>query len=195
MKNEILYSRIVIVIGSIILLILVCALSSKNSIITITPYTLSSETWITNNNGSRSYKEAWGLFFAQELGNITPETVGFIEKRIGPLLSPKIFSQFMSVLNNQASHIREDRVTLRFEPKSVVFEEETNKVFVTGYIYTKSVSGKEEHEIRTYEFIINIGNYLPILESIQLYRDQPRTKKQLKYLENKQKSRDYYENK
>ncbi|WP_243839790.1 type IV conjugative transfer system protein TraE [Salmonella enterica] len=58
-----------------IVFLLVVQVFSKETIVTIQPFTLTEEAWVTKSNASQSYKEAWGFAFAQLLGNVTPGTV------------------------------------------------------------------------------------------------------------------------
>ena len=166
-----------LIICLVIILILLVAVLSKRTLVTITPYTLVQDSWISNSDGADSYREAWALFFAQELGNITPDTIDFVSKRIGPLLSPAIYHDFMAIINSQAE-------------RSVLYEPETNKTFVTGNLYTRSVSGKELRDFRTYEFEIGISNFAPVLLSMNTYNDVPKTMKQLQLEESRRKSRE-----
>ncbi|MCR4554735.1 MAG: type IV conjugative transfer system protein TraE [Succinivibrionaceae bacterium] len=193
-RKENYYSRISLIICLVIIFILLMAVLTKRTIVTIAPYTLTSDSWVSNSSGANSYKEAWALFFAQELGNITPDTIDFVTERIGPLLSPAIYHDFMAIIHSQAEHIKEDRVSLRFEARSVTYEPETDKTFVTGYLYTRSVSGKELHDLRTYEFEIGIRNFAPVLVSMNTYNDQPRTLRQIQLEESRRKSREEREN-
>lgn len=55
-----------------IVFLLVVQVFSKETIVTIQPFTLTEEAWVTKSNASQSYKEAWGFAFAQLLGNVTP---------------------------------------------------------------------------------------------------------------------------
>lgn len=183
-------NRFAIVICLLIIVILLCLILGKKTIVTLTPYTLSQDAWITSREGSQSYKEAWALFFAEQLGNITPDSIDFVSKRVGPLLSPSIYHNFMETINTQANHIKEDRITLRFVPRSVIFEPDSNKTFVSGNLYTRSVSGKEIHEFRTYEFEIGISSYTPILISMDTYNGQPKTLKQIQLDESRRKSKE-----
>ncbi|HBX3661517.1 TPA: pilus assembly protein, partial [Klebsiella pneumoniae subsp. pneumoniae] len=48
-----------------IVFLLVVQVFSKETIVTIQPFTLTEEAWVTKNNASQSYKEAWGFAFAQ----------------------------------------------------------------------------------------------------------------------------------
>ncbi len=181
MKRENLFHRLTLLLLSVTIMILTIFLLRRDTVMVITPYTLSSEAWVSSSEGSQSYKEAWALFFAQELGNITPANVDFVKDRIVNLIAPSIFKSFMDVLNQQAMQIKEDRLVLRFEPGSVEYEPETDKIFVSGRLYTKAFNEKETSQLRTFEFRIRLSSYAPELVWMDVYSDPPHT---LKFLKN-----------
>jgi hypothetical protein len=77
--------------------------------------------------------------FAQLLGNVTPGTVDFVKERLTPLLSPSIYQDVIDAIEIQAQQIKNDRVTMRFEPRFVEYEPKSDKVFVYGYSYVKGL--------------------------------------------------------
>lgn len=155
---------------------------SKDQIVVIQPQTLGSEAWISTEAASRSYKESWGLYLAQLTGNVTPTSVGFLKDRLKPLLSPKIYGEVIDALEQQAQSIRDDRISIRFEPRTVEYEPSSNKVFVYGYSFTKGSSNREKQDDRTYEYKIEIANYAPLITDISTYAGKPRTQKELNRL-------------
>lgn len=148
---------------------------SKETVVVLQPVTLSDEAYIIKNDASRSYQEAWAAQLALLIGNVTPASATFMKERIGPLLSPKIYAETMEAVELQVSQIRNDRVSIRFEPREIIYEDGTGKVFVYGNSFTKTVNGKEDRSERTYEFIIEIDNYLPRVTYIDTYSAKPRT--------------------
>ena len=56
---------------------------------------------------------------------------------------------------------------MRFEPRFVEFEADTGKLFVSGHSWVSGVSGRETRHGRTYEFVIALGDDLPVIESIE----------------------------
>ena len=62
-RKENYYSRISLIICLVIIFILLMAVLTKRTIVTIAPYTLTSDSWVSNSSGANSYKEAWALFF------------------------------------------------------------------------------------------------------------------------------------
>lgn len=157
------------------LFLLIYAQVTKDQIVALQPVTLGEEAWLSKSAASQSYMEAWGLFLAQLTGNITPENMDFVVKRVKPLLSPKIYNDMVDEMNIQAQSIKDDRVTIRFEPQSVTFEKESGKVFVTGASFMKAAGGVEDKKTRTYEYLITIHNYGPVIESASNYEGLPQT--------------------
>jgi conjugal transfer pilus assembly protein TraE len=180
MKRENVFHRISVLFLSFAVLVLAVAAAVRDRTVVITPYTLSSEAWIRSDAGSQSYREAWALFFAHELGNVTPGNIDFVRDRIGQLISPSIYREFMEALNLQALSIKEDRLVLRFEPGSVEYEKATEKIFVSGRFFTRAFNEKETSELRTYEFKIRLSNYAPELIWMDTYNDPPHTQKFLR---------------
>jgi conjugal transfer pilus assembly protein TraE len=160
----------------IVVLILTFMLFSKSTIVTIQPFTLNDEAWVTDNDSSSNYKEAWGFALAQLLGNVTPSNVNFIRARIEHMLSPAIYNDVIRILEVQAQQIKNDRVTIRFEPRFVEYEPKSRRTFVYGYSFSKGMSSAPEKRIeRTYEFDIAVSNYIPVIDFIDTYQGRPKT--------------------
>jgi len=174
---------------SVAVVLLAYMVFTKDQIVVVTPETLGSEAWITKSDASESYKESWGLYLAQMTGNITPSNVDFLKERLKPLLSPAIYSEVIDTLEMQAQNIKNDRITMRFEPRFVEYEKVSGKVFVYGYSFVKGATGTEDRGERTYEYRINIGNYAPMIMDINTYAGKPRTERVLEQLQSQEESR------
>lgn len=173
------WSRGMIATLLVVLVLLTVKLFRKEIIVTLQPVTLTGEAWLMRNQASESYQEAWGLFLAQLLGNVTPGTVRFIQTRLKPLLAPRIYHEVMAALSVQSQQIQNHHVTLRFEPRTVDFEPETGKVFVYGYSFEKGAGSTERRVERTYEYRIQIAHYAPLIRHLDVYSGKPRTQKVL----------------
>lgn len=161
----------------VVVLALAALLVRKDTIVTIQPFTLSEDAWVSSKQSSQSYQEAWGLALAQMIGNVNPSTVGFLKERLAPLLSPRIFQDVMNALEVQAADIKKDRVTMRFEPRAVTYEKGT--VFVEGNSYVRGVAGKETSTRRVYEFTFQISDYRLEVDFLTTYEGQAKTEKVL----------------
>lgn len=183
-QNENKWARLFI--SGLILVVLLQSffLFNKKEIVTIQPFTMQNDEWVTKDGSSDGYKEAWGFALAQLIGNVTPASVGFIKDRIDRLLSPAIYNDVMSVLDIQAQEIKSDRVSIRFEPRFVEYESESNKVFIYGYSFSRGASrDKEVRSEKTFEFEIEVSNYIPVIDYMDTYTGRPRTTKVLERLE------------
>lgn len=166
---------ILVALSIIAIIFLAVQLGAKDQKIVIAPYTLSEEGWVSRDNASREYKEAMGLFFAELLGNVSPENIGFIRDRIEPILTSRIRQDVMTTLATQAETIKSESVSISFTPRSLIYEKETDKVFVSGSTRTEGPSGGSTDEQRTYEFRFVINKYLPQLADIDNYPGRAQT--------------------
>jgi conjugal transfer pilus assembly protein TraE len=189
-QNENKWGRMFIAGLIVAVLVLIGMLANKQTIVTIQPFTLHDEAWVTEGDSSQGYKEAWGFALAQLFGNVTPSNVGFIKDRIDRLLSPAIYNDVINVLEMQSQQIRNDRVSIRFEPRFVEYEPKSEKVFVYGYSFTKGMSNESEVRTdRTYEFEIAISNYIPVIDFMDTYEGRPRTEDVLERLQRREERR------
>ena len=173
----------------IVVALLVGLLMGKEETVILKPVTLGSDAWITKSKSSESYKEAWGLFFAQMTGNITPDNVGFFKERLKPMLSPQIYIEVIDTIELQAKDIEDDRITMRFEPRLVEYEDTSDKVFVYGYSFVKGSDGVEDRKERTYEYRLKIDNYAPMIVDLNTYEGKPRSERVLLQIEKLEQSR------
>lgn len=152
-------------------------LAIRPTVVTIQPWTLTRDAQVTESDASQNYIEAWGLALSELLGNVTPANVDFIADRLGPLLDPKIYHQVIDAVHANAEELRNDRVTMRFEPRRVNFEKSTGKVYVTGRSYVRQGTSLESEKSseRTYEFTIRIANYAPVITHIDTYKGTAQT--------------------
>lgn len=180
------WNRIVNVLLLVAVILLAVRAFTTETIITMQPVTLTEEAQITSSAASASYHEAWGLFLATFLGNTTPDNSNFIRERIGPLLAPAIYPEVMAVIEEQTQHIRNDRVTVRFEPRYVLYEQESGHTYVNGNSYIKDATTKETREESTYEFRMKIQRYQPTIEFVNLYPGKPRSEKVLQQMQQRE---------
>lgn len=158
-------------------------------VVTMQPPTLDSEAWVAREQSSQSYQEAWALYLAVQLGNVTPGSVPLLKEWLGPLLAPDVYADVISAIEVQAIQIQNDRVSMRFEPRAVAHEPSTGKTFVYGHSYVIGINGNEQRSERTYEFVVNISRYLPTLTYIDTYGDKPRTERVLRMVERREEMR------
>ena len=146
------------------------------------PPVLRDSATVGSNFASGNYVEAWALYTSQSLGNVTPNSVRFVRKSIEPILSPSIYQEVMSALEKQVEDIRGNHVSLSFEPRRILREKETGKIFVHGQSVLESPSGDRKRTERTYEFTFEVLNYMPALTHMKTYEGKPRTLEELEMM-------------
>lgn len=187
LKTEVGISRLALAGCSFALALLSYNAVTKSQTVVIQPFGLQKSAWVAEDNASQSYKEAWGLSLAQILGNVSPGNLDFVQKRLSPLFPSSIHEKTMTALRAQVIMMKTNRVTTTFDPKEVVYEKSTDKVFIYGNYVTESPSVKPRKEKRTYEFVINMESYLPQVVELDTYADEPHTQQRLAQLKNKDK--------
>lgn len=158
-------------------LALTLGLVFRDETVVLVPPILDSRVSVSRRQADEGLLKSWGLYFSQLLGNATPGNIGFLKESMAPVLSPKVFNEFMAALNTQAEEMRFDRVSLRFEPRLVQYEKSSGLVFVTGQSVATGPGGDERRKERTYEFLIEIRNFMPLLSRMDTYQGSARTAK------------------
>lgn len=156
--------------------ILVVSLLNRNTLVTVVPPAMTEQGWVDSNAASDSFTNAWALYVANVVGNVTPSTAGIIRSSLEPLLDEEIYQDVINSIESQVTKIRQDRVTLKFEPKKVLREkEDSNKFYVTGRSIMTGPTGKPERTNVTYEIILEIHNYRPVIKYLTTYNGGPKT--------------------
>ena len=189
------WQRIVTGFLMVLCAFLAWSLANRDAVVTIQPWTLAEDAQVTRDDASRSYLEAWGFALAELVGNVTPGNVRFISDRLKPILDPAVYHAVLEGLEANAKTLADERISLRFEPRSVTFEKSTGKVFVYGRSYSRLGSSmeKEVSEERTYEFLLKIANYAPLQRGINPYKGPPMTRDVAQKVQDKQATQEQKE--
>jgi len=190
---ENLWSRIGIAcLTALSLMLAIAALSRDTVVVMKPPLAVPGEQnsyWVSNKAASESYLRSWGLFMGMMLGNVTPTTVNFLKDQLTPLLGPGIYHDVVNILEIQAQQIRDDNITMRFEPKYIEYEKDSDKVFVYGYSFVKAMDGDENRDERTYEFQIEIADHLVRFNHFDTYDSRPKNARVLQQIKRREASR------
>lgn len=156
-------------------LLLIGSIISHEPVTVLVPPDLDKAVEITRNRASAGLKESWALYLADLMGNVTPSNAQFVMERIAPLLDAALYQPVMNNLAEQITALKADQVSLSYRPRQVIFEEASDKVFVTGDQVIHGHDGRPEQRHRTFEFRFRIKDYRPLLEAIDVYPDEPKT--------------------
>lgn len=158
---------LVMVLSNVLLLI--HCLNRKPAVEMTMPF-MDGQIGIHSGEASQVYYEWWGLSLAELLGNINPQNLSFVESRLQSLLSPNLYQQVHETLNQQFHQLRQDQVSLSFEPLQLEFDETTHEVRVTGNSALSSGHQRLSGQ-KTFAFQFNLIRYRPVLSAIQIESD------------------------
>jgi conjugal transfer pilus assembly protein TraE len=151
------------------------ALVRTERTVVLVPPILEGEVRIAREQASQEVKEAWALYVAELLGNVSPATAAFLEQALDPILAPALRRPVLDVLAAQVHEIQRERVSMSFQPRAVVYEAGSDTLFVTGQQTTTGPAGKPVIRQRTYELRVGFANYRPVIRHLDVYSDPPRT--------------------
>ena len=147
----------------------------KDRITVLVPPVLTEATSVSKRSADAGYKKAWGLFLTGLLGNVTPGNAEFVMESIQLLMSPRVFSELRAAVASDIESIKKDGVTISFEQKTVLYERESDKVFVIGRTGISNAAGSVSKFDRVYEMRVVIENGQPQIVDIATYVGKPRT--------------------
>ena len=152
--------------------------SSTETIILVPP-TLDDRVVVSADEASDGYKTAWALYVAQLLGNITPGNADFVGEQVSGLFSPAAFRDMSDAFLEQIAAITDDRITVEFEPRELIFEGASDKIFVYGAFRAAGPSGAPDEFNRTFEMRVDMRFGRPWITHFAAYEDLPRTIEEL----------------
>lgn len=174
MKVEKYWSRIAIVSLAGALFIMAFLVSNQKVPVVVMPPDMSKQGEIIEDQATQSFHEAWSHHFARTIGNVSPGNADFVRSSVEPLLAPSIYDQTLVVIERQLDEIERDQVAYTFEPREVIYDEQTQRTYVTGLHFLHQGSDETQRVNRTYEMEWRFENYRPLLEHIETYEGGPR---------------------
>ncbi|EHA1082429.1 hypothetical protein I8Y06_003305 [Photobacterium damselae] len=167
LKSELYIHRIATACLSITLLLTVSALTNKKPIVITESSPLCTSIEYGFSSMSKDGHERLGTMLAHVLGNANPTNADYVKDTVLKMSSSGIYNKVNNIVTDQINKLKEDKVTMTFQPDTVQFENGT--VFVTGKATMEGLTGKKTNSIRTYEFVFNVENYSPSMDYIDVY--------------------------
>ncbi|NOU21860.1 MAG: hypothetical protein HOO93_08730 [Methyloglobulus sp.] len=171
---------------------------NKDTAVILVPPNLSEKAEIATNKASEGYKKAWGMYAATLIGNVTPENSDFVLDSLSGMVSGEIGLIVSEQIAQELETLKQEKVSSIFEIRSVIYEPETDKIFVTGrhrLVGMPGVEGRSQPTEQTFEFIVDVKQYSPIISHMASYAGTPKILSvvqkeeiQKKYDEDRQKS-------
>jgi conjugal transfer pilus assembly protein TraE len=167
--------NIVIAALSLIALVAVIGWIQQDKTVVLVPPLMDEKVEVSVRHASIGYKKAWALTVAQLTGNITPANADLVLESLGDLFSPDAYRAIAASLASQVTDIKRDSLTVSFEPRQILYEPSTDKVFVTGAFSSQGVSGQPIKAVRTYEVVVDIRLGRPWISRFSPYEGMPAT--------------------
>ena len=149
--------------------LLIHCLNRKPTVELSLPF-MEAQAGIQSGKASQAYYEWWGLSLAELLGNLNPQNLSFVESRLQSLFSPSLYQQVQVTLNQQFQQLRDDKVSMSFEPLSLEFDQQTQAIRVTGNSAMSSGNQRLKGK-KIFMFRFNLIRYRPVLTAIQIESD------------------------
>ena len=148
---------------------------SKDRITVLVPPTLNEVTSISKRSADGGYKKGWAMFVAGLLGNVTPGNADTVVETLQLIMSPRVFSDLRTSVAQDVEMIKKDGVSIAFEQKTVLYERESDKVFVIGRTGISNAAGVVTKFDRVFEMRVVIENGQPQVVELDAYQGKPRT--------------------
>lgn len=146
----------------------------KDEVVILVPPGLSEKSEISRNKATAGYKKAWAMHTAMLIGNVTPENADFVTESFSNMVSGEIRTIVTEQITQELDNLKLEKVSSTFEVTRVTYEPETDKVFVTGRNRMTGVGGKSTPTEQTFEFIIDVKQYSPIITHMASYEGMPK---------------------
>lgn len=155
---------------------------SKDRVTTLVPPTLNEAVSVSKRSADAGYKKAWGLYAASLLGNVSPGNADFVIESLQLLMSPRVFANLKQSVATDVEMIKKDGVSVSFEQKQVLYERETDKVFVIGRTGISNAAGTVTRFDRVFEVRVMIDGGQPQVVELDSYQGKPKTMDVLKQM-------------
>ena len=154
--------------------VLAVTIHQTDRTVVLVPPVLEGEVSVARSSASQEVREAWALFVAELLGNVTPTNAEFLTKALEPLLAPALRVDVLRVLDAQVAEIRREKVSLAFEPREISRDPASGTIYITGTHVTSGPAAKPVNKSRTYALRVEFKNYRPVVVFLDSYPGEPR---------------------
>lgn len=188
LQNSNRFLNIVCVSLIVLVFIVVIGWLKKDTVVILVPPGLSEKSEIARNKASAGYKKAWAMHTAILIGNVTPENADFVTESFADMVTGEIRSFVVEQITQELDTLKQEKVSSTFEIVRVTYEPESDKVFVTGRNRMSGAGGKSTPTEQTFEFIIDVQQYSPVITHMASYEGMPRVLSVIQKEEAKQKA-------
>ena len=169
------FNRVVILLLVGVNIALAVTVHQADRTVVLVPPVLDGEVTLARIAASQEVKDAWALFVAELLGNVTPRNAEVLTKALDPLLAPALRQDVLRVLDSQISEIKREKISLSFQPRAISRDAGSDTLYVTGTHITSGPAAQPVAIERTYAIRIGFHHYRPVIRYLDVYPGPPRT--------------------
>jgi conjugal transfer pilus assembly protein TraE len=175
MTKGLLVSNVILAIG---VLYGLNSLTGQRERIVLVPPMLDQKLEVAWKSANQAYVKSFALYVATLVGNMQPKSSTVVLDSVSAFMDPEIYTDF----RRQMMALIEDPVfkssgsVISFQPSSIQYEAETNRVFVPGSLITSTTGTQKYQKQVTYEMAISIREGRPWVTHFLSYEGTvPRT--------------------
>lgn len=161
-------SRLSILFLTILCLILAFGMARKSTTVVMVPPNLAGKVEVSTDRADKEMQVTWGVFVTTLLGNVTPRSAPHLKTLIGPHLSSRIYNKVIEGIDKQAKDVIDEQLTLSFTPTGARYDDDIQKVVVSGELTIRGLRGQEKRELRSYEMGFVVRNYQVLLDTMRV---------------------------
>lgn len=167
--------KTVAITQSAALVLAVLALAGQGETLVLVPPRLDEPAKVAAHQGDAAFKKAWGYFAASLVGNITPKNADFVLSTLEKMTSGEARTFILERVAQDLELLKQEQVTMTFEVTQVLYEPETDKVFVSGRASVSQPGAKPAPTEETFEMKIDVRQYAPLIVHFAVYPGIPKT--------------------
>lgn len=155
---------------------------NKEPVAVLVPPGLTEEAAVAMDSADSNYKMAWGMFFSNMAGNVTPKNVKFVADVLSAYVDASIYPEVRRQLYALAADpvFSQNGGSISFRPKGILYDDPSGKVFVRGELVSSTVASKPITKEYVFEWKLEIRQRRPWVVEVQHYTGAERTAKWLK---------------
>lgn len=174
LRLENIIGRVTIPVLAIALAVAVFYITNLKPVVTVLPPNMNGPAEIAYDDANEATKKAYGVYVINMLSNVHPGNVKFMIASLEGALHPSVYHEARESLMDQVQRIKDESLSITFEPRSVDYWPDTNRVVVQGRRVTEGrVESNNLADMMTYEVEVEISSYMPQITYINSYQGRP----------------------
>lgn len=147
--------------------------------IVLVPQQLDERMTVAYQWASEGYYKKFALSTALLIGNANQANAGFVADQLAVVFAPALYDAVRTKILEDAEEMKQTGRSLRFLPRGITYERETNKVFVEGKQEIISATKQVTELNMVYEMVVQISSGVPSIAHFTSYQGLAKTQANL----------------